>query len=104
MQGYKPFENPLDDLRRKLTNEQYDEIRELYNEGIGISQRQLAKQYKVSRSLIGIIVNPARAKAVQDRIKSNWRDYADREAHTTAVKKLRKRKRELGLVYTIHSK
>ena len=37
--------------------------------------RPLAKQFGVSRSTIQIIVNPARAEKVKQRIKEHWRDY-----------------------------
>lgn len=47
----------LQDRRRKLTDEQKEEIKELYATG-NIGQRPLAEQFGVSRSLIQIIVNP----------------------------------------------
>ena len=64
------------DRRRKLTEVQKEKIREIYKEG-EYSQRQLAEKYGVSKSLIGIIVNPKRAKKVQERIKSHWKEYSD---------------------------
>lgn len=65
---------PTQDRRRKLTDEQKEEIKRLYETGL-IGQRPLAKQFGVSRSLIQIIVNPEIAEAKKQRIKEHWRDY-----------------------------
>lgn len=62
------------DRRRKLTEEQKEEIRELYLKG-GWSHKTLAERYKVSKSLITIVLNPNRAEKVKNRIKEHWRDY-----------------------------
>jgi DNA invertase Pin-like site-specific DNA recombinase len=96
-QRFKPYDNPLDDRRRKVHPDQHDEIRRRYAEGK--SQTALAELYGVSRSLIAVIVNPERAATVADRIKRHWQDYSDREDLTKAARKLRKRKREMGLAY-----
>ena len=66
--------DPTQDRRRKLTDEQKEEIRQLYATGV-VGQRPLAKQFGVSRSLIQIIVNPNIAEAKRKRIKEHWRDY-----------------------------
>ena len=84
------------DRRRKLTEEQKEEIRQLYAAGKG-SWKALADRYHVSKSTIGIIVNPNRAAKVQDRIREHWRDYADQEKHTTAIRNTRRYKQELFL-------
>ena len=65
---------PTKDRRRKLTDEQKEEIRLIYAEG-KIGTRPLAKQFGVSRSLIQIIVNPDIAERKKQRIKEHWRDY-----------------------------
>lgn len=65
---------PEHDRRRKLNPEQYDEIREKYATGL-YSHRKLAAEYRVSKSTIGIIVNPDRAAKVHERIKEHWKDY-----------------------------
>ena len=65
---------PTQDRRRKLTDEQKEEIKRLYETGL-IGQRPLAKQFGVNRSLIQIIVNPEIAEAKKQRIKEHWRDY-----------------------------
>ena len=45
------------DRRRKLTEEQKEEIRKKYSTGL-VGQRPLAKEYGVSRGLIQVILNP----------------------------------------------
>ena len=85
----------LQDRRRKLEDYQYDEIKHKYATGL-YSQRALAKEYNVSRSLIRIIVNPERAEAVKQRIKEHWRDYQTFGAeHNAVMRKTRVYKQEL---------
>ena len=48
---------PHQDRRRKLTEEQKEEIRAIYKTGV-CGTRPLAKQFGVSRSTIQVIVNP----------------------------------------------
>lgn len=86
----------LQDRRRKLTDEQKEEIRSLYAAGKG-SQRALASRYGVSRSCIQLLVNPTRAAAVKQRVKEHWKDYTDRDALTKATRDLRRYKQELYL-------
>ena len=62
------------DRRRKLTDAQKEEIRQIYAKG-GIGAGTLAKQYGVSKSTVQIIVNPERAAKVKQRNKEHWRDY-----------------------------
>lgn len=66
--------SPEQDRRRKLTDEQKEEILHRYKIGDG-SQRSLAREYGVSRALIQIIVNPNIREAKRQRIKEHWRDY-----------------------------
>ena len=98
---YKPFTDPMDDKRRKIHPDEHEVIIQKYKEGH--SQRSLAKSYGVSRTLIGIIVNPERAAAVKERIKENWPKYYDREKLTKATRALRKRKRAMGLCTPLHT-
>lgn len=85
----------LQDRRRKLEPHQYDEIRHKYETGL-YSQRMLAREYNVSRSLIAIIVNPKRAEAVRQRTKEHWRDYQTFGAkHNAVTRKTRIYKQEL---------
>ena len=62
------------DRRRKLTNEQKEEIKIKYSTGF-YSYRTLAEEYKVSKKCIGIIINPITAQKSKDRIKAHWKDY-----------------------------
>lgn len=85
------------DRRRKLTEEQKDEILHRYKIGDG-SQRSLAKEYGVSRSAIQIIVNPKRAKAVSQRNKEHWRDYRpSKEEWAKTMREHRRYKQDLYL-------
>ena len=85
------------DRRRKLTDEQKEEIKKIYAEG-KVGQRPLAKQFGVSRSIIQLIVNPERAKAVQERGKKHWRDYRpSKEEWAKTVREHRHYKQELYL-------
>ena len=43
-------------------------------DGGNTSQRKLARMYGVSRTLIQLVVNPERAKAVSDRFKAHWKE------------------------------
>lgn len=85
------------DRRQKLTPEQKTEICKIYATG-SVSQRILAEQFGVSKSLIGLIVNPERQKKVQERLKRarllklytyNKRDWA------AAIKEHRRYKQSL---------
>lgn len=84
------------DRRRKLTEAQKEEIRQLYADGKG-SWQALADKYHVSKSTIGIIVSPERAEKVSSRVKAHWRDYHDREKNTAFVRSTRRYKQELYL-------
>ena len=83
------------DRRRKLTEQQKQEIRETYSEGI-CGQRPLAEKYGVSRTTIQIIVNPERAEKVKNRIKEHWQDYkASNEERAEIMREHRHYKQEL---------
>ena len=84
------------DRRRKLTENQKEEIRKKYKTGL-YSQRGLAKEYGVSRTLIQIIVDKQRAEKVKQRIKDHWRDYYDKDEHNKAMKNTRRYKQKLYL-------
>lgn len=93
---------PLHDRRRKLTDAQKAEIEHRYKAG-GVSARQLATEYGVSKKLILLIVNPE-AKAKNDRyIKEHWSEYYDKDKHRDAVRAMRAHKKDLderGLLLT----
>ena len=77
---------PTKDRRRKLTDEQKEEIRKIYATGI-CGTRPLAKQFGVSRSLIQVIVNPAIAEKKKQRMKERWRDYRPSKEEWNKIKK-----------------
>lgn len=89
--------SPEQDRRRKLTDEQKDEILHRYKIGDG-SQRSLAREYGVSRALIQIIVNPNIREAKKQRIKEHWRDYRpSKEEWAETMREHRKYKHDLYL-------
>lgn len=88
---------PTKDRRRKLTDEQKEEIRKIYATGV-CGMRPLAKQFGVSRTTIQLIVNPERAEAVKKRTKEHWRDYRpSKEEWAETVREHRHYKQELYL-------
>ena len=62
------------DRRRKLTDEQKDEIKHKYSTGL-YSLNNLATEYKVSKKTILLIVNPKSKRKNDERIKDHWKDY-----------------------------
>lgn len=62
------------DRRRKLTDEQKDEIKHKYATGF-YSLNNLATEYKVSKKTILLIVNPESKRKNDERIKDHWKDY-----------------------------
>lgn len=83
------------DRRIHLTDEQRADIRARYKRGEAI--RAIARDYAgiCSRSLIQLLVNPDRAKQVQERGRQHWREYHDAERHTKAIRELRRYKKQL---------
>ena len=87
----------LQDRRRKLTDEDVAEIRRLYAAGKG-SHKALADRFGVSKSRVGMLVNPDRAERVHQRIKQHWRDYKQTgEDRNKTVREHRHYKQELYL-------
>ena len=82
------------DRRRKLTDEQKEEIREKRESGKSLNM--LAKEYNVSKKLILITVNPE-SKAKQEKyIKDHWRDFRQSQEYCTrAIRETRRYKQEL---------
>lgn len=88
---------PTKDRRRKLTDEQKEEIRLIYAEG-KVGTRPLAKQFGVSRSLIQNIVNPNIAERNRQYRKEHWRDYRpSKEEWAKTMKEHRRYKQDLYL-------
>ena len=89
--------SPSKDRRRKLTDEQKEEIRRIYAEG-KCGTRPLAKQFGVSRSTIQVIVNPAIKQRHHNYVKEHWRDYRpSKEEWAATMKEHRHYKQELYL-------
>ena len=83
------------DRRRKLTEEQKQEIREKYGTGF-YSLNGLAKEYSVSKKLILITVNPDSKAKSDSRIKDHWRDYVKpKEVRNEVMKEHRHYKQSL---------
>ena len=82
------------DRRRKLSDEDKEEIRRLYATGFH-SLNSLAKQFGVSKKLILLIVNPESKAKNDERIKNHWRDYYDTQEHTSAMRDTRAYKKDL---------
>lgn len=90
------------DGRRKITDEQKQEVHRLYH----IEQqpiRRIAATTGVSRRSVQFILFPERLKTVQDRAKEvkRWQPYNTKEYHGPAMKKIRAKKkllREQGII------
>nr|DAQ37416.1 MAG TPA: helix-turn-helix domain protein [Caudoviricetes sp.] len=84
----------LQDRRRKLTDEQYIEIREKREQGKSLMT--LAKEYNVSKKTILLIVNPE-SKAKQEKyIKDHWREFRQSQEYCTrATRETRRYKQGL---------
>lgn len=65
---------PEYDRRRKLTDDQKDEIGHKYSTGF-YSLNNLAKEYNVSKKTVLLIVNPESKRKNDERIKEHWKDY-----------------------------
>ena len=87
----------MQDRRKKLTDEQRDEIRELYSTGL-YSLNGLAKQYNVSKKTILLIVNEESAERAKEYRKEHWKEWQRKgKEHAEAIKKTRQYKQELYL-------
>ena len=64
---------PEYDRRRKLTEEQKEEIRVKYATGF-YSQRQLAREYNVSRRLITFCIDDAKREKCAEQFKERRKD------------------------------
>ena len=83
------------DRRRRLTTEQQEQIRKLYETGL-YSWNQLAGMFGCSKSRVGQIVNPDRDRKVKERCKAHWRDYQKKgDEWNRIVREHRRYKHEL---------
>lgn len=72
------------DRRRKLSDEQKDEIVHKYSTGL-YSLNGLAKEYNVSKKTVLLIVNPESKRKNDNRIKDHWRDYVPSKEERNAI-------------------
>lgn len=85
------------DRRRKLTDEQKEQIKKIYDSGV-CGTRPLARQFGVSRSTIQVIVNDEIAKRKKQYVKDNWKKYVtDKEEHARVIREHRQYKQKLYL-------
>jgi transposase len=82
------------DARRKLSNENKEQIKSL---GRQLSQRALAKLFGVSRRTIQFILDPEKLKRNKELYKERGGSmhYYTKEKHKNYIKKHRRRKHEL---------
>lgn len=72
------------DRRRKLSDEQKDEIKHKYSTG-SYSLNKLADEYNVSKKTVLLIVNPESKRKNDERIKDHWRDYVPSKEERNAI-------------------
>jgi len=85
------------DLRRKLDDDDKDRIKRLHDNGMSL--RELARTYKVSRRLIQFTVFPERKVIDLEnrRLRGGSKHYYTKEKHRAYTKKHRRRKQALYL-------
>lgn len=87
----------LQDRRRKLTDQQKEEIREMYATG-NWSLNKLGAQFGVSKKTILLIVSPTSAEKAKDYCRENWREFQrSKEERTKATREHRRYKQSLYL-------
>lgn len=86
-----------DDRRIKLTDADKEEIRYRYLRVGGVSQRELAREYGVSRRSIIFAIYPERREAnYKQRVaRGGSKQYYDKDKHTEAIREHRRYKKEL---------
>ena len=83
------------DRRRKLTEQQRKEIKDLYGTGC-YSLNDLAKKFNVSKKTILLIVNKDSAEKAKQYRKEHWMEWKQtKEEHREAIKKTRHYKQSL---------
>lgn len=87
-----------DKRNTKLSEQDKTEIKKLYETGL-YSQRQLAKQYNVSRRLIVFCIYPEKYEENRKQFKERQKTgmYYDREKQREYTQKLREHRKELYL-------
>ena len=85
----------LQDRRKKLTDKQREEIKELYSTGC-YSLNNLAKKYEVSKKTILLIVNNNSAERAKEYRKEHWKEWQRKgKEHAEAIRNTRRYKQEL---------
>ena len=85
----------LQDRRRKLTDEQREEIKNLYGTGC-YSLNDLAKKFNVSKKSILLIVNKESEEKAKQYRKEHWKEWhRTGEEHNEASRKTRQYKQSL---------
>ena len=85
----------LQDRRKRLTDEQRKEIKELYGTN-HYSLNDLAKRFEVSKKTILLIVNSDSAEKAKQYRKEHWKEWQRKgEEHNRAIMNTRKYKYEL---------
>lgn len=89
--------NEKQDRRKKLTEEQRKEIKELYSTGC-YSLNGLAKRFEVSKKTILLIVNEESAEKAKQYRQDHWKEWQRKgEEHNEAIKNTRRYKQSLYL-------
>lgn len=77
------------DRRRKITDEQREEIRTLYENGHSI--RSIARQYGVYPRTISVICKPETLATLREYTREHWREFQQpKEQRTTATRETRR--------------
>ena len=85
----------LQDRRKKLTDSQREEIKELYGTGL-YSLNGLAKKFGCSKKTVLLIVNEESAAKAKQYRKEHWKEWhRTGKEHNEAIKKTRKYKHKL---------
>lgn len=94
-----PYQDNTQDKRRRLTDEEREQIKQLYTT-TKATFRGLGRRFGVDRHTIKAIVDPKwyKNKLQQRYDKKPWLDYYDKEQWKLTQRKHRKRKRELNLI------
>lgn len=93
-----PYEEIMDDGRRKLHPDQYEDVRKFYK--FIRSQRKTAEHFGISRRLVTFILYPERLQELQRRNRENqhWLKHYDAEKRREYMRKYRLKKRAAGLI------
>lgn len=87
--------SPAQDRRRKLTDNQRQQIKEMYATGM-YSLQDLADRFPCSKKTVLLLVNPASAAKAKQYTAEHWRDFqTSKEKRNAAQRATRHYKHEL---------